>query len=179
MLLPNKTRSTTQVDEIIIRQLTEADLPLLEWEGAYSHYRRVYREAYQRALQGRVVMWVATTDENRMLGQLFVQLSSSQQDLADGYFRAYMFGFRVKPEFRCKGIGTLMLLQAEKDLVTRQFQRICLNVIKTNLRARQLYERHGYKVLFSDPGEWSYQDNEGVWHDQKEPAWRMEKSLLK
>lgn len=177
MAIGKNTRSTTKLDEIIIRQIAESDLPSLEWDGEYTHFRRIYREAYQRTFQNRLVMWVATTEENQMLGQLFIQLSSSQIDLADGYFRAYMFAFRIKPEFQCKGIGTLMLLHAEKDLIARNFKRVCLNVIKTNWRARQLYERHGYNVLFSDPGEWSYQDNEGIWHYQKESAWRMEKIL--
>ena len=118
----------------------------------YTHFRLLYKEAYLRSLQNRLVMWVAVTDEDQMLGQLFIQLSSNQPDMADGYFRAYMFGFRVKPEFQCKGVGTLLLLQAEKDLAARQYHRVCLNVIKINERARQLYERHGYKILFFGPG---------------------------
>lgn len=165
-------------DQIIIRQLVESDLPALEWDGEFTHYRRLYLEAYQRTIQNRLVMWVATTEDNFMLGQLFVQLSSSQLDLADGYFRAYMFAFRVKPAFHRRGIGTLLLLQTEKDLIQRNFHRVCLNVVKTNLRARQLYERHGYQVLCEDPGMWSYQDNDGIWHDMQDPAWRMEKVLI-
>lgn len=179
MELAKKSRPLAQLDEIIIRQITESDLPNLEWNGVFTHYRRLYKEAYLRTLQNGLVMWVAVTDEDQMLGQLFIQLTSSQSDMADGYFRAYMFGFRVKPEFQCQGIGTLLLLQAEKDLAGRLFQKVCLNVTKTNERARQMYERHGYKVLFSDPGEWMYQDNEGMWHEQNEPAWRMEKTLRK
>ena len=123
-------------------------------------------------------MWVALSATNEMIGQLFVQLNSIQIDLADGFYRAYMLGFRVKPEYRNRGIGTLLLLQAENDLLARKFQRVCLNVVKTNWRARKLYERNGYHVLFADPGEWSYQDNLGAWHDVKEAAWRMEKSLV-
>jgi len=178
MDLPTKAKPDLQLEEIIIRQLIESDLPLLEWEGEYSHYRRLYQDAYNQTFEDRVVMWVAVSAANEMIGQLFVQLSSIQIDLADGYYRAYMLGFRVKPEYRSRGIGTLLLLQAENDLLARKFQRVCLNVVKTNWRARNLYERHGYHVLFADPGEWSYQDNLGIWHDVKEAAWRMEKSLV-
>jgi ribosomal protein S18 acetylase RimI-like enzyme len=178
MDLPNISNPNFQLNEIVIRQLVESDLPLLEWDGEYSHYRRLYLDAYNQTFEDRVVMWVAISTTNEMIGQLFVQLNSIQIDLADGYYRAYMLGFRVKPEYRNRGIGTLLLLQVESDLLARKFQRVCLNVIKTNWRARNLYERHGYHVLFDDPGEWSYQDNLGIWHDVKEAAWRMEKSLV-
>jgi ribosomal protein S18 acetylase RimI-like enzyme len=178
MDLPGKARTNLQVDEIVIRELIESDLPLLEWDGQYSHYRRLYLDAYHQTLDDRAVMWVAFSETNEMIGQLFVQLNSHQIDLADGFYRAYMLGFRVKPLYRNKGIGTLLLLHAEKDLLARKFQKVCLNVVKTNWRAQKLYERHGYRVIFADPGEWSYQDNLGVWHDVKEAAWRMEKSLV-
>jgi len=179
MVIPDRTEHIFGLDEIILRQATETDLPLLEWEGEYANYRRLYLEVFQRTLRNCAVMWVATDYNNRMLGQMFVQLSSHQIDLADGYFRAYMFGFRVKKKNRCMGIGTLLLLQTEKDLIERNFQRVCLNVAKNNWRARQLYERHGYQILHEDPGEWSYQDNNGIWHDIAEPAWRMEKQLVR
>ena len=31
--------------DLRIRQATESDLPALEWDGEYIHFRRVYREA--------------------------------------------------------------------------------------------------------------------------------------
>jgi ribosomal protein S18 acetylase RimI-like enzyme len=177
MLTDHKPQLKQSLQNVIIRPLIRSDLPLLEWEGVYTHFRCLFLDAYNRMCQDHAMIWIATTDNDVMLGQLFTQLSSNQLDLADGYFRAYMFGFRVKPQYRRMGIGTLLLLQAEKDLVNRNFHRVCLNVVKDNWRARQLYGRHGYKVIKTDPGKWSYQDNEGVWHDIEEPAWRMEKSL--
>lgn len=177
MIIQHQTQNINKSGEIIIRQAKETDLPGLEWDGEYAHYRRLFSEIYQRTLRNYAVMWLAFDETGRILGQMFVQLSSHQSDLADGYFRAYMFGFRVKEEYRSLGIGTLLLLQTENDLINRKFQRVCLNVAKNNWRARRLYERHNYQVLHPDPGEWSYQDNDGYWHDIAEPAWRMEKHL--
>ncbi len=178
MLTAHKIRQKPTLSNVIIRPLIQSDLPLLEWDGEYAHFRRLFMDAYHRMCQERAVVWVATSENNVMLGQLFIQLTSNQIELADGFFRAYMFGFRVKPQFRQMGVGTLLLLKAEQDLAGRFFHRVSLNVVKNNWRARQFYERHEYEVLAADPGKWSYQDNEGIWHDIEEPAWRMEKSLI-
>jgi hypothetical protein len=42
------------------RYLVDKDLPALEWDGEYSHFRRLYRDIYQSTLQGKAIMWVAT-----------------------------------------------------------------------------------------------------------------------
>jgi len=54
-----------------------------------------------------------------------------------------------------------------------------LNVSRDNLDARRLYERLGYRVVAGDPGRWSYLDEHGIRHDVNEPAWRMEKKLIR
>ncbi len=99
-------------------------------------------------------------------------------DLADGIHRAYMFGFRMREDYRSAGIGSSLLEFAEDDLVQRQFKYLCLNVAQTNTRAFELYKRCGYVVLGPDPGIWSYQDDSGEWRQVEEPAWRMEKLLV-
>jgi len=163
--------------DLHIRKVKFADLPLLEWDGEFLHFRKLYENVYQRTLKHRAVMWMADTKAEALVGQLFIQLNSRRTDLADGSFRAYLFGFRIKPAFQSLGIGGAMLAKAERELAQKHFRRICLNVVRTNERARVFYERHGYRIIGPDPGLWHYEDNEGVWHDLEEPAWRMEKEL--
>lgn len=163
---------------LVIRKVRIADLPLLEWGGEYAQFRQLYHELYNQSLTRKAVMWLAEVPSHHLIGQLFIQLKAPRVDLADGRYRAYLFGFRVKPEYQSQGVGRQMLLNAERDLIHRCFHRVCLNVIQTNHRARQFYQRYGYQVLGPDAGIWNYQDNDGLWHTMEEPAWRMEKELI-
>jgi ribosomal protein S18 acetylase RimI-like enzyme len=122
-------------------------------------------------------MWVAELPGIGIIGQLFVQLTSARQELADGVERAYIYGFRIKPDFRGFGLGRRMMQVAENDLAQRRFQRATLNVARDNPQARRLYETLGYRVVGMDPGQWSYLDHLGIRREVHEPAWRMEKHI--
>lgn len=169
--------SQNTVSQVTIRLLRENDLPALEWEGEYRHFRRLYREIYQSAVQGKAVLWVAEIEAVGIIGQVFVQLVSGRKELADGYRRAYVYGFRVRPEYRNCGIGGRLLQILEADLAKNSFLWVTLNVGKDNPRAQRFYERHGYRIVGDEPGRWSYLDDQGRRHEVHEPAWRMEKSL--
>jgi ribosomal protein S18 acetylase RimI-like enzyme len=160
-----------------VRQVVQQDLPALEWDGEYLHFRRLYRDIYRSACQGRAVLWVAQLDPVGIVGQVFVQLDSARKELADGVTRAYIYGFRVRPRYRRLGIGGQMLLTAEQDLARRSFKIATLNVGQENVEARRFYERHGYRVVAEEPGRWSYIDHQGKRREVHEPAWRMEKRL--
>ncbi|WP_299027244.1 GNAT family N-acetyltransferase [uncultured Thermanaerothrix sp.] len=166
------------LDQVCLRHLREEDLPALEWDGAYSHFRRIYREAYQASLSGQVLIWVAELPGVGIIGQAFVQLASPRPELADGEHRAYLYGFRVKPAYRNAGLGTHMLNTIINDLRARGYTWLNLNVAVENTAARRLYERLGFVVIGYDPGCWSYVDHEGQRRFVEEPAWRMQKQLL-
>lgn len=165
---------TTQV---IIRHVQEQDIPDLEWQGAYSHFRRLYQEVFQAAQRREAVLWMAEAPGIGLIGQLFVQLLSAQNELADGYTRAYIFGFRIRPSYRGKGVGSRMLIQVEGDLLRRGYRSAILNVNQDNHLALKFYSRHGYEIVGSEAGRWSYIDQFGQRQVVNEPAWRMEKRL--
>ena len=162
---------------IQIRFATQSDLIALEWGGEFTHFRRMYAEAYQRQLRGLSLLWVAELPGDGLVGQVFVQLNCDRPELANGRDRAYLYSFRVRPEFRCAGIGSRMMSAVEEELRGRGFDWITLNVARDNHRAQNLYIRRGYKIVAPEPGEWSYQDDQGAWHHVVEPAWRMEKRI--
>lgn len=164
------------VEQAEIRLAQQSDLPALEWEGQYRQFRRMYQETYARMLRGTSLMWLAYL-EGYLLGQLFVQLNCDRKELADGNQRAYLYSFRIRAAFQRHGLGARMLLHTEQDLRDRGYHIATLNVAKMNLRARAFYERHGYEVIAHEPGIWSYQDEQGIWHTVEEPAWRMWKQL--
>lgn len=162
---------------IIIRPLRKADLPALEWEGEYLHFRRVFQDVYQRIEKGMVKCWVALTQDNQMIGQVFLQLVSDRKELADGWKRAYLYSLRVKPAWRNRGIGSKILSVLEDDLLKMNYSSLTLNVARDNEGAIRLYERLGFKIVGREDGVWSYPDHNGKWQTVDEPSWRMEKNL--
>lgn len=165
------------MNPIFIRQANKDDLIGLEWNGEYKHFRRLYADTYLMAEQGRAIIWIAEIKWRGLIGQCFVSLKGNRPDVADGVDRAYIYGFRVQPRFRNQGIGTQIMKIIEEDLRKRGFQQVTLNVSKENRDARRFYTRLGYFVIGSDPGDWSYIDDQGKRRDVHEPAWRMIKNL--
>lgn len=168
----------TLVSQTSIRLLRQEDLTALEWDGEYRHFRRLYRDIYETARQGKAVLWVAEFVPGKIIGQVFVQLVSGRKELADGVQRAYVYGFRVRPEYRSCGIGAQMLITLEADLKRRGFRYVTLNVGRDNPNAQRFYERHGYHPVAAEPGRWYYFDDEDQKREVHEPAWRMEKALI-
>jgi len=88
------------MDQVIIRLMRKEDLPALEWEGQYTHYRQVYANEFQRFENGSSVLWVAEIPGGKIIGQVFIQLVCDRAELADGKTRAYLYSFRVRPEYQ-------------------------------------------------------------------------------
>jgi ribosomal protein S18 acetylase RimI-like enzyme len=165
-------------DEFSIRPIEERDLPALEWDGTYIHFRRLFRQAYEDMRIGtRQLLMMECKTTGEMIGQVFIQWTSSDPRYADGAKRGYLYALRVKPAFQNRGLGTRILEAAEKELRRRGMNTASIGVEKNNPRARALYERRGYRIIADDPGRWSYVDHEGNIQEVLEPAWLMEKRI--
>jgi ribosomal protein S18 acetylase RimI-like enzyme len=171
------TQQTAWLARVQIRHMAEDDLPSLEWDGEYTHFRRVYTDAFNRFQRGLSVLWVADLPGVGMIGQVFIQLICDRPELADGTNRAYLYSFRVRPEFRSAGLGSRIMQVVFDDLRRRGFRSLTLNVAKDNPRARKLYERNHFRIVAPEPGRWTFQDEKGAWQTVEEPAWRMERQL--
>jgi ribosomal protein S18 acetylase RimI-like enzyme len=169
---------TRELHQVCIRPAARSDLPALEWDGELKHFRRLFADTYQRVEQGQAVIWIAEIPETGLIGQLFLSLRSGRPELSDGVTRGYIYGVRVRPEYRNRGIGTQLMLAAETELIERRFYYATLNVGRENPKAQDFYERLGYRVVAPENGRWSYEDENGLRHEVHEPAWRMEKLLL-
>jgi ribosomal protein S18 acetylase RimI-like enzyme len=163
--------------QTLIRKATDQDLIHLEWDGEYRHFRKLYQEIYESSKKGDAILWVVELNGTGIIGQVFIQLDSVRKDLADGRARAYLYGFRIQPEYRNLGIGSYLLRYVEEDLVSRGFLKVCLNVGRENIDACRLYDRNGYQIVGVEAGNWSYVDENGLRKQVNEPAWRMEKLL--
>lgn len=165
------------LDLLVIRTITYADLPDLEWNGEYTHFRRMFSNAYENQNKGNSILWIAELPGAGLIGQAFVQLIGTRPELADGYLRAYIYSVRVRAPYRNLGIGKQIMETAENNLRQRGFSYVTLNVGKDNPNARRFYERLGYSPIADEPGSWSYLDHRGKRRYVHEPAWRMQKKL--
>lgn len=159
--------------DVVIRNARDRDLPGMEWEGEYRRYRRLYRLAMDEAKAGRRIVLVAEV-AGRIIGQIIVQLSR-----ADSSGTGYLYAFRVRQEWRNRGIGTRLIEEAESALVGMGFGRTLIAVARDNPAARRLYERMGYTLFAEDAGEWSFVDDRGRLQRVVEPSWLMEKYLTR
>lgn len=162
---------------IVIRPAVEADLPNLEWEGRYAHFRNLFRRAFAEQATGRRLMLVAAAPDGRLVGQVFIQLHSGEAQFADGHSRAYLYSLRVREELRGQGLGTRLLQAAEAELARRGFRTAVIAASRSNPGARRLYERLGYRVFAEDPGEWDLIDPQGESRQYHDPSWLLEKTL--
>lgn len=167
------------LERILIRHIRLEDLPALEWEGEYTHFRRQFEFAYRDYLAGHGVPWVAVDRQSgEVLGQVFVLFSSRyRKELADGRVRAYLYSIRVRMHLRNLGLGNRMMDVVEDDLRARGYSVATLNVARDNPSAYRFYFRRGYRIVAPEPGQWSYVDHKGRRRFVDEPAWRMEKTL--
>jgi ribosomal protein S18 acetylase RimI-like enzyme len=171
----NKPTLTLEMP-VAFRLANYGDLPKLEWYGQYTHFRALFRRTYQEQLQHRRLMLVADC-RNFPVGNIFIQLSSSEQRISDGRKRAYLYSLRVMDMFQGQGIGTRLVLEAEVLAADHGFSWVTIAAAKDNIRARHLYERLGYRVFAEDEGKWNYLDHENRMRYVHEPCWVLEKRI--
>jgi len=159
-----------------IRHATDDDLLALEWEGEYTHYRRMYRHAMQDSKRGNRVLLVAEV-EGEVIGQIFIYFRPSWSRHFPNEQAGYLHSFRIKPQFRNQGIGTSLVRHAESILVQSEYHRSVISVAKENPEAVRLYQTLGYSIFTEDPGQWSYIDHRGRIQQVEEPVHLMQKRL--
>lgn len=166
-----------QLDQVRIRLLREEDLPALEWNGEYQRYRKIYREIYRNSKKGISIPFVAETEADGIIGQVF--LTQKDPNPAIGMRSRYLFlsSFRVKPEFRDIGLGSRLLDICEREARSRHIREICLNCSADNNRARRFYEKHGFRIIRRDEGNWNYVNDEGYVVTEHQSAFMMKKTL--
>lgn len=177
------TTLTLEID-ITFRFATQDDLPHLEWYGQFTHFRNLFRLTYEGQQRGERLMLLADLN-GYPVGQIFMlfnqqtsiwQLMTSRRGRPPEQ-RGYLYALRVMDHLQGMGIGTRLIIEAERILVERDCAWATISVAKDNPRARQLYERLDYDVYMEDEGRWSYIDHQGRTIHVHEPCWMLEKRL--
>ncbi len=124
---------------------------------------------YRNISLGNAVFWTVEHD-GELIGELYAFLNIEEdKDFADGIATAYLCAFRVKKEYRGRGIGSGMMEAALADLKARGFLRATIGVSEE--RNKKLYRRMGFdtkiKDCFFDPcardAQMRPEPDEGFW----------------
>jgi ribosomal protein S18 acetylase RimI-like enzyme len=139
-----------------IRRCREADLPLLEWFGAFTHHRQIIRDAYRLQKQHDVVMLVADC-EHFPVGQVWLDLRQRR-----GHVAPSVWALRVYEPVQRRGVGTLLMQALERVARERGKPLLELSVEKHNDPARRLYERLGWRLIGQRAGNYAYHTPAGL-----------------
>jgi len=122
---------------LVIRPCRRADLRALEWGAALRADRPLIEWVFARTAGSDMVMLIATIGRDR-IGQVWLDFTRKPET-------AVLWALRVKPSWRGRGIGTLLIAAAEREARRLGARFAELAVEDDNPRARRLYERLGYR----------------------------------
>ena len=100
------------------------------------------RYFYRNISSGNAVFWTID-DGGALIGELYAFLDIPEDRcFADGKTAAYLCAFRVKKEFRGRGLGTRLMRKALADLALMGFRRVTIGVDEP--RTEAFYRRMGF-----------------------------------
>ncbi|MBR6308031.1 MAG: GNAT family N-acetyltransferase [Lachnospiraceae bacterium] len=139
---------------MVIRQATSGEMLSL-WE--YNSYEEASPTACffaENIDSGNAVFWTIE-EEGELIGELYVFFNLEDKDFADGKTTAYLCAFRIKKEYRGKGLGSRLMEHVLADLRERGLSMATIGVDSTEEKNIRLYHRLGFtekvKDCFEDP----------------------------
>ncbi|MBQ6560319.1 MAG: GNAT family N-acetyltransferase [Erysipelotrichaceae bacterium] len=102
---------------------------------------------YQNISDGNAIFYTADLNDI-LIGELYAYLDLNDKDFADGNETAYLCAFRVRKEYRCKGIGHLLMETALSDLKMKGFRYATIGV--DDERNERLYRSFGFTMKIKD-----------------------------
>lgn len=148
MISERTTRATIKpvqmTDMLSISQMTQANMT-----GVDPHFTSMVRRPFSRWFTRLTLPFYfifsgrgyKAVDERQILGFAFLALRQ---------WSGYVFNVNVNRPFRRQGVGQLLMAHLEQVTRERQRQWIALQVDETNLPARRLYEKLGYRPYHPD-----------------------------
>lgn len=125
--------------ELIVRPASELDIPsldalLLEWLDLRKKRELIFKEALRNA------ELIVAEQDGMVAGFIHYVVHN---DIIDGGLNCFITAFYVTPSKRRNGIGSRLLRRAIQESVRKGAAGI--EASTTNLEARRLYEKHGFK----------------------------------
>jgi ribosomal protein S18 acetylase RimI-like enzyme len=97
------------------------------------------------ALRKNGMLIAETIDDKKLAGMIFADISIDPVGSSTGYIRSVI----VDEDFRGQGVGKLLISEAIKYLNEMNVDQILINVRSKTERAKQLYEKMGFKEVYT------------------------------
>ena len=104
---------------------------------------------YNSIETGNAVFWTVE-NEGELIGELYVFNDLEDKDFADGKNTAYLCAFRIREDYRGKGIGTRLLCEVLAHLKEAGFTRATIGVSPEEERNIELYKSQGFITKVKD-----------------------------
>lgn len=163
--------------QVNVRKMRESDLPLIEWDGEYTRYRKVYQEVYRNQQLGVTTALIAESPDDGIVAQIFLTKKNPNEVFSPNERYLFISSFRVKKPFRNRGLGTLLLKMAELFAKKEGLPLLILNCAQANQEGLAFYKNAGFEGYRIDDGKWRYIDHEGNVREECEPAFSMRKRV--
>jgi len=139
-------------DSVVIRLATPRDRQVIERLRASVGWSML-ETGLSSMQQGRSIIYILEVNDMPAASGALV-LNGEDEDLAEGRSRALISNLIVDPRFQSRGFGTELLGFLEEQARQRHFNTVTIGVDASNVRARKLYERHGYRDLKTKEEPW-------------------------
>jgi len=104
---------------------------------------------YNNIETGNAVFWTVE-NEGELIGELYVFQNLEDKDFADGKNTAYLCAFRIREDYRGRGIGTELLREVLSWLKSVGFTRTTIGVGSDEERNIKLYRNEGFITKVKD-----------------------------
>ncbi|MFA5014385.1 MAG: GNAT family N-acetyltransferase [Actinomycetota bacterium] len=143
-------------NEIVLKTFTEDDKHQHEQMSNYKHIKKnlshFYPKKYKNNVSRNSYTFYTINLNDEMIGSIWIELDENEPD-------STYLGVMIGPEkYLGKGIGTIAIKKAiEKSQNKLNFNKVKLNVRKSNERAISCYTKIGFKII----SEWNRIDESG------------------
>jgi ribosomal protein S18 acetylase RimI-like enzyme len=126
----------------LVGRFSEFELPSWRQKEEIDRANRSFLEQAMNEPEPGSAIFVAEDEQGAFAGFIHLQ---TQTDYFSGEKQGYISDLAVDPKLEGQGIGRLLLEAAEDWTRSNGYPLLTLYVFAGNTRARQIYEKHGFR----------------------------------
>lgn len=133
---------------IVINTLSSNELFQLTELFVYHDVDEMIKNNSEQIESGVIDIFVLYIDE-KLVGELRVMYSNSDERFAKKGVRAYLYAFRIHIDFRGKGLGKYLLKNVIDVLSMKGYDEFTVGVEDDNHRAIHIYKDFGFNEIIA------------------------------
>ncbi|GIN71899.1 hypothetical protein J14TS2_23740 [Bacillus sp. J14TS2] len=130
------------IQQMKFRKGSINDFDNLNWFWTENHQKTKEKFIF-RINKGMQELWVVEYREC-LIGELHIVWNSVDKDEADGLKRAYIFSYRVKPNFQGKSVGSKLMNKVLDRIREKNFTEATVGVETNEVHLKKMYNNWGF-----------------------------------